>query len=97
MKSLNINYIKGVKGEGDIAKVVTRRKAELIKNINYQGLMTHSFKISKIRSRKQVEIEGKEKPKTKAAFEVISGADGGKWYTLDAKDYSVSLPCVENA
>ena len=97
MKSLNSNYIKGVEGEGDIAKVVTRRKAELIKNINYQGLMTHSFKISKIRSRKQVEIEGKEKPKTKAAFEVISGADGGKWYTSDAKDYSVSLPCVENA
>ena len=31
MKTLNIDYIKGVKGKGDIAKMVKRRKAELVK------------------------------------------------------------------
>ena len=95
MKSLNIDYIKGVKGKGDIAKIVTRRKAKLMKNLNYRGLMTHGYKISKIQSRKQVEIEGKRKPKTKVAFQVVSGVDGGKWYTSDAKDY-LSSPCSRN-
>lgn len=34
-KELNIDHIKGVKGKGDIAKMVTKRKAELMKNLNY--------------------------------------------------------------
>ena len=78
MKSLNNGYIKGVKGKCNIAKLVTRRKAELVKNLNYRGLMTHGYKISKIPSRKQVEIEGKRKYKTKASFQVISGDQGGR-------------------
>ena len=90
MKNLNIDYIKGVKGKGDIAKMVTRRKAELVKNLNYRGATTHGFKISKIRSRKQVELEGKRKPKKKAAFQVFSGDNGGKWYKADGEEYSSS-------
>ena len=51
MTSLYINYIKSnVKGKGDIAKMVMKRKAELVKNLNYQGLKTHGCKITKIRS-----------------------------------------------
>ena len=81
MKTLNIDYIKGVKGKGNIAKIVTRRKAELVKNLNYRGVMIHSYKISKIQSRKHMEMEGKRKPKTKAVFQAISGTDVGKWGT----------------
>ena len=97
MKSPNIDYIKGVKGKVDIGKIVTRRKVELMNNLNYQGLMTHGYKILNIRSRKQVEIEEKRKPKTNTAFQVISGTGVGKWYTSDAKDCSVSSLCVEKA
>ena len=78
MKALNIDYIKGVEGKGDIAKIVTRMKAKFMKNLNYRRLMTHGYNISKIQSRKQVEIEGKRKHKTKAAFQVISSDQGGK-------------------
>ena len=95
MKTLNIDYIKGVKGKGDIAKMVTKRKAELVKNLNYRGAATHGFKISKIRSRKQVEVEGKRKPKKKAAFQVFSSEEGGKWYKADGAEYS-SSPTLNN-
>ena len=55
-----------MKGKGDISKMVTRRKAELAKNINLRGLSTHGCKISKIRTRKQVEDEGARKPNERA-------------------------------
>ena len=63
MKALYINYIKVVKGKGDIAKMVMNRKVELVKNHNYRGIEAYGCKISKIQSRKQVEAEGKRRPK----------------------------------
>ena len=49
MKSLYINYLESdIKGKADIAKMVTKRKAKLVKNLNYRGLKTHSCKISTI-------------------------------------------------
>ena len=96
MNALNIDYIKGVKGKGDIAIMVTRRKAKLVKNLSYRGILTYGYTISKIRSRKQVRIEGKRKSKTKSAFHLISGDQCGKWYTADAKDHS-SSPYSKNS
>lgn len=42
-----------------------------------------------------MELEGKRKPKIKAAFQVISGDQGGKWYKADGKDY-LSSPSSKN-
>ena len=43
-----------------------------------------------------MELEGKRKPKTKAAFQVISGDQGGKWYKANGEDYS-SSPSSKNS
>ena len=59
MKELRLDYVAG-KGKGDIAKMVTRRKAELVKNMNYRSNKTHGFKLRKIRTKKQVEEEGQK-------------------------------------
>jgi len=48
MKELDSEYVVKMKGKGDIVKMVTRRKAELVKSINLLGLNTHGCKISKI-------------------------------------------------
>ena len=69
MKDLRLDYVAG-KGKGDIAKMVTRRKAELVKNMSYRSNKTHSLKLRKIRTKKQVEDEGQRKPRMKAAFQV---------------------------
>ena len=57
----------------------------------------YMYNINEIWSRKHVEIEGNRKPKNKAAFQVISGADVRIWYTQEAKDYPVSPPLIDNA
>ena len=43
-----------------------------------------------------MELEGKRKPKTKAAFQVFSGDQGEKWYKADGEDYS-SSPTSKNS
>ena len=99
MKDLRLDYVGG-KGKGDIAKMVTRRKAELVKNMNYRANKTHGFKLRKIRTKKQVEEEGRRKPRINTSFQISKLNGEGTWYTKDAEDYShASRPkrkaCVE--
>ena len=68
MKELDLDYVTKTKEEGGIAKIVTRRKVELGKNIHLRGLNIHGCKISKIRTKKQVEDEGAYKLKDRASF-----------------------------
>ena len=68
MKELDLEYVVKMKRNGYIVKMVTRRKAELVKNINLRGLNTHGCKISKIRTRKQMEDEGAHKPKDRVSL-----------------------------
>ena len=57
MKDLKLDY-EGGAGKGDIVKMVRRRKAELVRYINYTASQTHGFKLQKIRMKEQVEEEG---------------------------------------
>ena len=44
MKELKLDYVGG---EGGIAKMIRRRKAELMKSINCTASNTHGFKLQK--------------------------------------------------
>ena len=68
---LDLNYVVEMKVKGGIAKMVTRRRSDLVKNINLRGLNTHGCKMSKIRTRKQVEDEGARKPNDWASLQVL--------------------------
>ena len=70
--------------------MVVRRKVGLVKNINVRGLNTQECKISKIRTRKQVENEESRKPKDRASFQVSVGSGDGTWYTEDGIKYIVT-------
>ena len=77
MKELDLDYVVEMRGDGNTEKMVTKRKAELLKNINLRGLNTYGCKISKIRTRKQTEDEGTRKPKDRASFQVLVGSGYG--------------------
>ena len=73
MKELRIDY-EGRKVKGDLAKMVTRRKAELVENMSCTASQTHGFKLQNIRTKHQVKEEGKRKPKPKASFQLTNGS-----------------------
>ena len=50
VKEFRLDY-EGGKGKDDIVKMVTRRKAELVKNINCSISQTHGLKLRKIRTK----------------------------------------------
>ena len=76
------------------ANIVMRIKPELVKNINLRGLNAHECKISKVRTRKQVENEGVRKPKDRASFQVSVGSKDGTWYAKDFEHYSATLSII---
>ena len=56
--------------------------------MNYRANKTHGFKLRKIRTKKQVEEEGRRKPRIKTSFQISQLNGEGTWYTKDAEDYS---------
>ena len=86
MKELNLEYITSNKGRGCIAAMISRRKADLAKNIMKRAELTHQTKISKKRTHKQTEKEGLRNKKAKFAFQ-IKGNNGSEWYNTDGSKY----------
>ena len=70
--------------------MVTRRKAELVENINLRGMNTHGYKISKIQIRKEVKDKWARKLKYRASFQISIGSWYGIWYIKDDEKYSVT-------
>ena len=90
MKELDLDYVVEMRGDGNTEKMVTKRKAELLKNINLRGLNTYGCKISKVRTMKQVENEGACKLRDRALFQVSVRSGDGTWYTKCGENYSVT-------
>ena len=79
MKEISLDYVVETKGKGDIVKMATKRKADLVKSINFRGLNTHGCKVSIISTRKQVKNVGAHKPKDRDYFQVSIGSEDGTW------------------
>jgi len=82
MKEMNLEYTNSNKGRGCIASMISRRKADLAKNIMKRAELTHQTKISKKRTHEQTEKEGLRNKKPKFAFQ-IKGHNGNYWYNTD--------------
>ena len=90
MKELNLEYTNCNKGRGCIAAMISRRKADLAKNIMKRAELTHQTKISKKRTHEQTEKEGLRNNKPKFAFQ-IKGNNGNDSYNTDGSKYDDDL------
>ena len=70
--------------------LATRRKAELVKNVNCTIRHTHGFNLRNIRKKKQVQEEGVRKLMAKVAFQNTNESGGKTWYKNDVENYSTT-------
>lgn len=87
MNKLKLAYKKDMHGRGCIACMVSRRRADLAKNVMKRSALTHDSKVVKKRTSEQTAEEGlRENKRAKHAFMIKKNQDS-VWYNEDGSEY----------
>ena len=87
MRQVKVKYEDGVLGKGCIVMMAMRRKSGMVQTTMKRAWTTHEGKILINRTKTEIEIEGRRKPKRKGSFKIHSNSVS-TWYDKGGSEYT---------